>query len=187
MSKADPKIYLEARIVLYGKNEWRLNGILPENDMFRSYPQLFRRVTFVFNTGNISPALKHHFWKMHAKRDYYSDEFRATHEQCLREVLRAPQWPQLFRAFIPYLDIVALDMRGIKCSGFRDRAGMCEQGGMFYNNYLACLKLKAESDQGTVQKRPRVGFWGTNWERDIIQSLIRPDVPPESVKQLTEG
>ena len=183
MGSADPKIYLEARIVLYSKNHWRLTGTLPANNIFRSYPQLFRRITFAFNHRDISPALKGHIWKMYATRDRSSDEFKATHEQCLREVLCVRQWPQLLRAMKPHLDLLELDLRGLSCPAFGDGLDLCRQGGLFYNNYLAYLIFTPTVDQGEAQKRLSVGIWGKSWVREHIKKILRPGVQPETSKQ----
>ena len=116
--------------------------------------------------------------------DHYGDEFKATHEQCLKEILRVSQWPQLLLALKPHLDLLNLDIRDMRCAtSGRDQVELCKKGGMFYNNYLACLvKSTAKSDQEKAQKRPRIGFWGTAWERRFIQGLLNPDPPTESVK-----
>ena len=183
MSSADPNFYLEARIVLYSKNQWRLTGTLPANDIFRSYPQLFRHVTFVFNQRNLSPALKSHIWKMYAIRDRLSEECKATHEQCFREILRVSQWPQLLRAMKPHLNLVELVLREIRCPSGGNMVALCQQGGMFYKNYLACLMPTATVNGEKAEKRPRIGFWGTSLERKIIKSIFSANVPPESAKQ----
>ena len=174
-------------MVLYSKNHWRLTGVLPASNIFTSYPQLFRQVTFIFNNSNISPALKHHIEKMYSSGDHTSEEFKATDEQCLRESLHVPQWSQLLRALIPHLDVVSLDTRELRNLHTGGKLEVCWKGSMYYEHYLTCLIFTETRKQGQASRIPAVQFWGSNWERRFIVSTLRPDDPPENVEILKQS
>ena len=174
-------------MILYGKNHWRLTGVLPANNIFASYPQLFRQVTFIFNNSNISPALKHHIEKMYSSGDHTSDEFKATDEQCLRESLHVPQWPELLRALIPHLDIVSLDTRKLRHMSTGEKLEVCCKGSMFYEKYLTYLTSTKTIKAGQTSRRPAVRFWGSSWELRFIVSTLRPDHLPESVARFKKS
>ena len=137
--RVNKMISAEVRPILYGKNHWRLTGILPSINIFSSYSQLFRRITLVFDQRHIDKKLEDHMFDINHKG---MERARATHGQCLKEIMRVPQWTKLLCEMVNFLEYIHLDLKEFNCPGDRPRISVFEKGGLFYQYFLAYLTPK---------------------------------------------
>ena len=139
----------EARQVLYARNHWQIGPNLPTENIFKSYPTLFRNVTMVFDQYDVPEEQRMAIQKAAHSRseeswdveDIYLTRLRSIHLDCLHAAYGI--WRGIQEVIIKLMETsnITLDLENFYCPSGCCRSELLRSRADFHDAFLYLVEV----------------------------------------------